>query len=73
MQAAHVAADADAVDVALRQLPPGAERLLRARFGIGMATRSRSATFALPPRRVRQLEASAFRKLRLNAMGASPS
>jgi hypothetical protein len=57
------------VDAALRQLPPRAERLLRVRFGIGRPTRRPgTAASAFPTQRRHQLEASAFRTLRLNAV-----
>jgi DNA-directed RNA polymerase sigma subunit (sigma70/sigma32) len=74
MRAAHTTADPDAVEAALRRLTPSAERLLRARFGIG-ATRARGQTpaLSLPARRLRQLEASAFRTLRLNAISPQPT
>ena len=69
MQEAHPSMDPHAVDAALRQLPPRAERLLRVRFGLGRSER-RSAVgmSALPRRRLQQLEASALRTLRLNAL-----
>jgi hypothetical protein len=70
MRAEHMAPDIDAVDAALRELPPGAEHLLRLRFGIGVPARARRSPF--PRRRRRQLEASAFRRLRLNALGSQP-
>jgi len=60
--------DPHAVDAALRQLPPRAERLLRVRFGIGRSERSSAGVSALPRRRLQQLEASALRTLRLNAL-----
>ena len=66
----HTQPDVDAVEAALRQLPPRAERLLRTRFGLGMARRGRLAAAALPKQHWRQLEASAYRALRLNALGA---
>ena len=73
MRAAHTTAAPDAVEAALRQLTPRAERLLRARFGIGAArARGRAPALNLPARRLRQLEASAFRTLRLKAVGTSP-
>jgi len=59
-----------AVDAALRELSPRAERLLRMRFGIGSPTRRCSALIS--GRRLRQLEASALRTLRLNALGSPP-
>jgi len=71
MREVHTAPDIDAVDAALRQLSPGAEHLLRARFGIGAAAPRRRDV--IPRRRLRQLEASAFRTLRLNALGSQTS
>jgi DNA-directed RNA polymerase sigma subunit (sigma70/sigma32) len=68
MREVHTAPDIDAVDAALRQLSPGAEHLLRARFGIGGPAPRRRAV--IPRRRLRQVEASAFRTLRLNALGS---
>jgi hypothetical protein len=70
MRAVHPAPAIDAVDAALRQLPRSAERLLRTRFRIGVPARRRRAALSMVPRRrLRQLEASAFRTLRLNALG----
>lgn len=69
MRAAHTSLDPHAIDAALRQLPPRAERLLRVRFGLGGSERRPAAgVSALPRRHLQQLEASAFRTLRLNAL-----
>jgi len=69
MRATHTTADPDAVEAALRQLPPRAERLLRIRFGIGQSERrSAAGVSALSRRRLRQLEALAIRTLRLNVL-----
>jgi len=69
MRGAHTSLDPQAIDAALRQLTPRAERLLRIRFGIGRsARRSAAGVSALPRRGLQQLEASAFRTLRLNAL-----
>lgn len=74
MRAARTLPDAHAVDAALRQLAPGAERLLRVRFGIGAALpRRRTAASTRATRSLRALEASAFRTLRLNALGPRPT
>jgi DNA-directed RNA polymerase sigma subunit (sigma70/sigma32) len=74
MRVAHTSLDPHAVDAALRQLPARAERLLRVRFGIGRSERcSAAGVSALPRRRLVQLEASAFRTLRLNALDSRPS
>ena len=74
MRVAHTSLDRYAVDAALRQLTPRAERLLRARFGIGRSEGcSTAGVSALPRRRLQQLEASAFRTLRLNALDPRPS
>ncbi len=71
MRAVHTAPDIDAVENALRQLSPKSERLLRRRFGIGVPARHRCGDLSmLPRRRLRQLEASAFRRLRLNALAS---
>jgi len=73
MSAAHTTANPDAVEAALRQLTPRAERLLRARFGIGAADApGHPLVLGLPARRLRRLEASAFRTLRLKALEPSP-
>ena len=61
--------DVAAIEAALRQLSPRAERLLRMRFSIGKAgPRPNTALSTIPPQRRLQLEASAFRRLRLNAI-----
>jgi DNA-directed RNA polymerase sigma subunit (sigma70/sigma32) len=74
MRAVHPAPDINAVETALRQLSPRAERLLRTRFGIGLpAQHSCGDPSVIPRRRLRQLEASAFRRLRLNALASQPS
>jgi DNA-directed RNA polymerase sigma subunit (sigma70/sigma32) len=74
MRVAHTSLDPHAVDAALRQLPPRAERLLRVRFGIGRSARCSAAGIsALPRRRLQQLEASALRTLRLHAVDTRPS
>lgn len=73
MPAVDTPSDAHAVEAALSQLPPDAERLLRLRFGIGTASRSGRAVSAIDKRHVRRLEASALRTLRLNAVGPQPS
>lgn len=68
MRAARALPNVDAVDAALRQLPPQAECLLRVRFRIGRAARrTGTAVHAVPKQRLQQLEACALRTLRLNA------
>jgi len=74
MQGSHPWLDLHAVDAALQELTPRAERLLRGRFGIGGSKRRATAgVSALPRRRLQQLEASALRKLRLNALDPRPN
>jgi len=74
MRGTHTSLDPEAIDAALRQLTPRAERLLRTRFGIGRPERQPTAgVSALPRRRLQQQEASAFRELRLNALDPRPT
>ena len=71
MRTAHAPLKIAAVDAALRQLPPNAERHLRRRFGIGTrAAPSIAAREVADRRRRRQLETAAFRRLRRQAVQA---
>ena len=71
MRSVHTAPDSEAVEAALHQLSPRAEDLLRKRFGIGMSTGHRRNDLPMVSgRRLRDLEASAFRRLRLNALAS---
>jgi hypothetical protein len=52
------------VSEALQQLPPGAEQLLRTRYGIGRGAHTRTTR---PPTHWRKIEAVALRRLWMGA------